>query len=117
MPAWPNTLPQYVAERGYSERFGDQTIETQMEAGPHKIRRRFTTQNRLFGVQIEMAPAQAAIFDAFYHEDCAGGAATFTWVHPRTRVAGTFRFRRPAPSFRVSQSGEQVTVSFVMEML
>ena len=41
-PTWPASLPQYVQEGGYQETLQDQTVESNMETGPAKIRRRFT---------------------------------------------------------------------------
>ncbi|CAB4122388.1 hypothetical protein UFOVP32_16 [uncultured Caudovirales phage] len=95
--SWPTSLPQYVLENGYSESLEDQTIETQMDTGPAKIRRRFTTTIRKFVIAVQLDPTQMAVFEDFYLTTLAGGSLPFDWVHPRTRAAKTFRFRKPTP--------------------
>jgi hypothetical protein len=95
---WPGSLPQYVLEAGYQETLEDQIIETQMDAGVAKIRRRFTGAYRRFTVTVQMDATQAATFEAFYLTTLKGGSLPFDWVHPRTQAAKTFRFRRPPPT-------------------
>lgn len=112
---WPTTLPQYVLEAGYQEGLEDQSVETQMDAGPAKIRRRFTTVTRRFSVMVQMTPEQGAIFETFYLTTLAGGTLPFDWVHPRTRAARTFRFRRPPPTVQVSGGGAILRYSMNLE--
>lgn len=116
MPAWPSSLPAYVQEGGYQEKFQDQNVESQMDTGPAKIRRRFTKAIRFFSVSMQMSPSQVTDFETFWQTDCKGGSVSFTWVHPRTRSAATFRFRNPAPSYSVF-GGINVMVNFTMELI
>lgn len=116
-PTYPNTLPQFVMEGGYSETIQDQTIESQMDTGPAKIRRRFTKSLRRFNIQLMMTPAQTATFESFWQNDCKGGSLPFDWVHPRTRAAATLRFRNPAPSIQTSGSGAANVVAFSLELI
>lgn len=97
MPSWPASLPQFVQEQGYDESLPDQTVESPMDSGPPKSRRRFTTAFRPLRVTIWCTAEQAEDFEEFYMDDCAAGSLSFTWVHPRTQQAATFRFRKPAP--------------------
>jgi hypothetical protein len=115
MPTWPATLPQFVLEGGYQETLEDLTVESQMDTGPAKVRRRFTTSVRKFQISIMCDEAQAAIFETFYTTTCGGGALSFDWVHPRTRVARTFRFKKPPPTVTVSGGGANVRYSFALE--
>lgn len=115
-PTWPATLPQYVQEGGYQETLQDQTVESQVEAGPAKIRRRFTKSLRRFSVSMLMTAAQATAFETFWQTTVRGGSLPFDWVHPRTRAATTFRFRNPAPSFS-SVGGVNVMVQFTLEVI
>jgi hypothetical protein len=114
-PVWPGTLPAFVEESGYSERLPAQSIETAMETGPSKTRRRFSVNVRPFGFTVKMSDAQFAIFDAFYLNTLQGGSLKFDWVHPRTRTAATFQFRLPPPSMRIE--GEARVVTMTMEMV
>jgi hypothetical protein len=99
--AWPATLPAYVLEQGFSEAMPDQFIETPMEAGRSKTRRRYTTNNRIFTVTVAMTLAQRLIFEAFFDADLRGGSLPFTWVHPLHRTNCTMRIRKPVPKFSV----------------
>lgn len=95
IPVWPGTLPQFVHKPGYSEKPGENTLETPVDAGPAKSRRRYTGQVRRFSVTVEFTPAQQATFETFYQNELADGSLKFTWLHPRTRAAATFIFRKP----------------------
>lgn len=111
MPVWPTQLPEYVLENGYNEQFPKNTVETEMDAGPPKARRRFTKIFRKFQVQMIMTDYQAAVFEGFYYTTCNSGTDSFDWVHPRTRDAMTLRFTQPPPSFQ-PYGGKYVRVSF-----
>jgi hypothetical protein len=62
-----------------------------------------------------MTAAQYSIFNDFRLNTLGGGALSFDWVHPITRAATTFRFRKPAPSVRSQGSGQVMIVTFVIE--
>lgn len=111
MPVWPTTLPDYVLENGYQEQFPKNTVETDMESGPIKIRRRFTKVFRKFQVAMVMTASQASTFEIFYYTTCGSGSVSFDWVHPRTRAAMTMRFTQPQPTFQPF-GGNYVRVSF-----
>lgn len=114
--SWPGTLPAYVQEGGFQERFQDQAVESQMDSGPAKIRRRFTKPIRFIGVQMLMTQAQVIDLETFWLTTLKGGTLPFDWVHPRTRAATTFRFRNPAPTYQ-SVGGINVMVNFSLEVL
>lgn len=95
--SWPASLPSYVLEQGYSEQIADQFIETQMEAGSPKRRRRYTRNNRVFTVSMAMDETTSQTFENFYDTTLAGGSLPFDWVHPRRRTTMTFQFRHPVP--------------------
>ncbi|NDC57531.1 MAG: hypothetical protein EBZ50_01610 [Alphaproteobacteria bacterium] len=105
MPSWPATLPQFVQSSGYSESLPQQTIESQVDAGAVKVRRRFTTAFRPMQMVIHCTTAQVATFESFYLTDCKSGSLDFTWVNPRTQASKTFRWRLPPPSYREIVSG------------
>lgn len=117
MPAWPVTLPQFVQESGYREEIQDQTIESQMDTGPAKIRRRFTRSLRKFTISMQMTAAQVTAFESFWQTDCLGGSISFDWVHPRTRAAAVMRFRNPAPTIQTIGAGASSVVQFTLEII
>lgn len=115
MPAlWPTTLPAFVLEDGYSETLNDQSVESQTDTGNPKIRRRTTKLIQTFDVTIQMTTSQRADFLTFWNTTLAGGTLTFDWVHPLTRAATTFRFRKPPPVFS-SVGGTLVRCRFKIE--
>lgn len=111
MPTWPATLPTYVLEGGYQEQLPQNVVETEMETGPMKSRRRFTKVFRKFQMAIILDQAQAATFETFYLATCASGSIPFDWVHPRTRANMVFRFSQPPPQY-VPFGGNYVRVAF-----
>jgi len=114
--SWPGGLPAYVLIDGFSEKLPQQALETEMEAGPPKIRRRFTTNWRQFQATIKVDGTGRALFDTFYRETLGGGTLPFDWVHPATRAAATFRFRLPPPQI-AAVTGDLYTISFAMEQI
>lgn len=115
-PTWPPSLPDFVLEQGYSEQLEDQTIESSVEAGLAKIRRRFTAPVRRFQMTLQMDEAQAATFEGFFLNTLQGGSLPFDWRHPRTGAATRFRFRKPVPSITVV-GGITVRVQMVLEAI
>lgn len=102
MPAWPGNLPTHP-QYGWSESPGDSLVRTQTDAGPAKLRRRFTSTPSSFSFQFVMTKAQATRLIQFYENasDAAiagtnGGALSITGLpHPRDNSASTFRFSAP----------------------
>ena len=101
MPVWPltGTAPQF----GWTESPGDSLVRTQTDAGPAKVRRRFTSTPSTFSVQFVLTKAEATRLVQFY-ENAAddaiagtnGGALTITGLpHPRDDSSATFRFLAP----------------------
>jgi len=115
MSAWPSTLPSAPLARGFSEKPPKLTLRTQMDAGPAKVRKRFTAGVRPLTLQIKVTSAQVAIFDSFYLSDCGAGATPFTWVHPRTGAAASLRIT-DEPSYDPA-GGDYWTITFNVEIL
>jgi hypothetical protein len=113
-PTWPAGLPQFVDEEGYGEDFEQAAIESPMDIGPPKIRRRQIGGFRRFSVSITVSDdAAVTTFDTFWSTTLKQGTLPFDWVHPRTQAALTFRFRNPPPKLRVR--GEARTISFSLD--
>lgn len=115
-PVWPGTLPSYLQEPGYQEKFQDQTVESQMDTGPAKIRRRFTKAIRFIQASMLLTADQVSAFETFWVTTCKGGSIPFDWVHPRTQSTTTFRFRSPAPAYQ-TVGGVNVQVTFTLEVV
>lgn len=96
---WPATLPLYPLTRGYEETSPTLTIRTQMETGPPKVRKRFTSGITQIKCLFILIGSQTQQLDQFYTGPAAGGAEPYEWVHPRTRQTINVRFLSP-PMYR-----------------
>ena len=115
MPTWPSSLPEAPLLQGFSETPPETVVRTQMEAGPAKIRRRFSAGVRRFTMQFSMTQDQVAAFDDFFQNDCAGGSLAFDFTHPRTKQAHQFRFQTQ-PRYE-PLTNQRYTVIVEMEQL
>jgi hypothetical protein len=102
-------------QQGFREQLPDMLLETTMEAGAPKARRRFTTDYRQISASIAMTAAQRATFETFFITTTQGGSLPFDWVDPVTQTAATFRFRKPVPQFGIR--GETHIASFALEKI
>lgn len=112
---WPATLPQLPSIKGWNEKPPELTIRTNMDAGPAKVRRRFTAGVRPQSFSLTMTTAQVAIFDDFFVTTLSGGADRFTWTNPRTSASVEFRFKS-IPQYKPI-SGAYYEVSFELEQM
>ena len=99
MATWPGTLPAAPEGPGYQETVPNTLIRTPMDAGPPKVRQKFTAGVRPFEMTWMLTKAEVATLDAFYVTTLEGGALSFDGLnHPRTQAAAIFRFVEP-PSY------------------
>ena len=112
MPAWPSDLPEFVQSSASETLEPGARIEGQSEMNKTTTRRRVKGRVRAFECAIAVTVAELATFEAFYLDDLGGGVLPFTWVHPRTRAAATFRFSGPPPKLSPRASGAMTIVSF-----
>lgn len=94
MPSWPSDLPQYFDAGSWQEEEPDVLLETQMDAGPYKTRRRFTAQVTPLTGSITVDLTQLATFKTFLRVTLLGGAIPFDWVQPTTRDPCTMQFKK-----------------------
>lgn len=112
-PTWPAGLP--VPRRsGHDEQLGTNTIRSQMDTGPAKVRRRFTKRIDSFTADFAMTSTQLETLLYFFSTTCADGSLSFAWEHPRTGAAATCRFIAP-PDFK--PYGMRWIVSVRLEVL
>jgi hypothetical protein len=89
-----------------------------MEYGPPKRRRRSTAGIRTIKCRLALTTEQVDILDAFFLSDLAGGALTFEWVHPRTRVLSTLAFTEcKPPVYNDAGGGEKFYADFSLDIL
>jgi len=116
MIVWPASLPQEPLLQGFGEQVPNTVIRSQMEAGPSKVRRRFTAGVRNIDCQMRLTADQLETLDAFFMTTIAGGALSFDWKHPRNGTAVTFRFIEP-PSYSPVARGTVWHASLRLEIL
>jgi len=92
---WPNGLPQILLKDGYGEKPGENTIETPVDSGPAKSRRRGTARVRHITASLLLTASERSTFETFHDSTLADGSLPFDWVHPLTQAAATFMFRKP----------------------
>lgn len=104
MATWPASLPQTPLIDGYQEAFPDVRLRTVMDAGPAKMRRRYTAAVTPIECRMVLTAAQVATLKTFYDTTLTGGTASFSWSNPRTSSAVTFRFAEVPIVSRISGS-------------
>lgn len=115
MPSWPGTLPSKPLEEAFKETAPNMVVRTQMDAGPAKIRRRFTAAPRPMTMQFSLTSTQVAALDTFYVTTLTGGADEFDWNDPRTNSSESFRFLAP-PEYTPA-GGDNWTATVSLELM
>lgn len=92
-PTWPASLPAPLADSSASFGAPNNVIETAMETGAPKVRRRFTAVELPFTCTLKLSQAQVATLEAFYYTTLAQ-VLPFDWVDFRTGAACTYRFTK-----------------------
>ena len=113
MPSWPSQFCPLI--NTLQESPPDNTINSSMDRGPAKIRRRTTANIRPISFRLFLKPDQVDILDSFYIQDTFSGVEEFDFVHPRTHVHVTARFTAP-PSYQ-ERSGTGYEASISLEIL
>lgn len=118
--SFPPSLTRTPRVASLSETAPDVVVRTEMDAGPSKVRRRFTGDKRDFTVELDLRRSEVATFDTFFLTTTKGGSLSFAWKHPRTGSTADFRFLEPPvykPQTSRSDGSEWWIVSFKMELL
>ena len=111
--AWPATLPDCLESWEETER--PSVIRTAMDAGPPKVRRRFTAPMREIRCTMNLRRDQYLAFRDFFDVTCGQGVNWHTFTHPYTGAVESFRFVEP---FVIqSMSALAVVVSMTWEQL
>lgn len=98
MANYPSTLPEWrlplteKADKGF--------IRTQMDAGPEKVRRRYSAVSVKFTTSMIVDGTQKATLDTFFHTTLEEGADAFSRTDPDEGTTQSFRFL-DTPSYRL----------------
>lgn len=94
MAAWPASLPQKPLADGFAESAVSSVVRTEMDAGPAKMRRRYTVDVRVYSMDLLLTTAQVSTLETFYRSTL-GQVDPFDWIDHRTGAAVSYRFRSP----------------------
>lgn len=116
---WPIGLPIAFLRSGYKETLPDVGLRTQMDAGPAKQRRRYTTNVTPIGAHIPpLDKDQVAIFKDFFKNSLAGGVLPFDHLDPLTHDAVEMRFIcSPPPDIQALADSDLFDVNCNIEIL
>lgn len=89
---WPVSLPQELRIADHAVTFPNGIIRTQMDAGPAKVRRRFSSAPVPHRGSIVVDGTQFETLWLFFTDSTRMGAEAFEWVDPRTGNAAMVRF-------------------------
>lgn len=112
---WPESLPQTPLLDRWQETLADNTLRTEMEQGPAKLRRRSTAASGRMQAQFLLSSADCLLLDAFYHSTLGGGVKAFRIMHPRRGVVVLCRFAAP-PEY-VAVNGAYCRASLSLEVM
>jgi hypothetical protein len=73
----------------------DNVIRTTMDAGPKKVRRRYTAGTKTFSGKQILNAEMFETFKVFYHTVLADGVLRFNFTDPMTLETAEFRFSAP----------------------
>lgn len=104
-PLWPTGLPSPYAAGAPAYQPYDNFIRSKTDAGPGKLRCRFTGNNDKLTFTLVLIPAQRTTFWNWYNNTIKG-ALPFDWVDLRTNATQTYRFAsKPGESWVAGDSG------------
>lgn len=92
MDSWPLSLQQKLEADGFTYRFGNTRVGTEMDVGPPKVRSRFTDAVDIYDCQVTLDHDEIATFKTFYKTTLGNGTLPFLFVDPFTAVETAFRF-------------------------
>ena len=92
---WPIELPQSPLIRGYNKTKLDSRLTTNVDAGPPKVRNRFTAVPANIRLNLVIDKEQMQVLENFYYTTLNNGVRLFEWVDPRTNQIKTYRFLSP----------------------
>lgn len=96
---WPATLPPATEIDQYQETLPELAIRSETEAGPAKVRRRYSAGSVTWQGTLQLSQSQTTALEQFWAETLGGGALAFEWFHPRTAAPARMRFLA-SPAFR-----------------
>lgn len=105
MAIWPTSLPCMML--GATENKQDGALRSSMDAGPQKVRRRFSAVSRYVSVSITLDATQRGTLDAFFADTLAQGSLAFDGDDPFGGSTVEMRFLAPPAYTYAGKDGGQ----------
>jgi hypothetical protein len=115
MPTWPSSLPAPLLT-GYEINPEDPILRTQMDAGPDRVRRKFTAIPSRIPVRWRFTQAQFALFEAWHKLEALDGAAWFSIALANGLGFQTMEAKFVKPPKKAPLSGMNWEVSAELEV-
>ena len=117
MADWPSTLPQnpYANSGNPQYQPHDNVLETKMDVGRPKRRRRSTSTYEDFTFSMILDSTQLATLITFY-KTTLSEVLPFNWIDFRTGTAAIYKFTAPPKETWVGGDGEYWRVQFQLEL-
>lgn len=118
---YPPALTRPPRVDSLNETAPENSVRSETDVGPAKVRRRFTGDRRVFSIVLDYKRSEVAVFDDFYLTTTKGGSLPFVWKNPRTGSDVDMRFLS-TPQYRPRSSrnaggSDWWTVSFDVETM
>ena len=112
---WPASLPQVLRLEGLKTKDQNAVVRTDMDAGPAKVRLRFTSAYEDVSGSVVLTQEELSVLQTFFRTACKKGAVRFNMMHPITSEIKEFRFKS-TPDLSPSGDGNFI-VSLELEAL
>ncbi len=115
--AFPSWISQVVVRDNYAEAPDTNVVSFKPEVGPAILRRRSSLSQDVVPCTMWLSSSDWQDLLAFFRTTLTDGTQPFTWVHPRSKVAGTFQFEGGVPPKVTSTLGPIFVVQFSLRLL
>lgn len=95
METWPLTLQQKMGSDSFSYTPGDTVLKSDVDAGPSKLRSRYTDGVDQYSCTIQIDIDLVNTFKTFYKTTLGNGTRTFGFLDPFSNSTEEFRFESP----------------------
>lgn len=102
MEAWPSQFQTKLNADNFDYQIGDTRIESDVDAGPTKVRSRYTDGVDQYTCSIDIGFSDVAVLKNFWKVTLSNGTRTFAYNDPFSGTPAEFRF---ASAPRVSPLG------------
>jgi hypothetical protein len=112
-PTYYEALPIYPNQEGFAENPKQGLLRSTVDAGPEKVRRRYTAISTIYSIQYALTYNQKQVLDYFYKYVAKQGALRFNWTHPIGYTVEA-RFQEP-PQYTPREN--EITATLQLEVL